>query len=121
MRSGAGVWSGHIVPQIIHIGERIIQQGIQKEKRAFSEMLAVAQSRLAGRSPLEIAEKAHVTFVQEQQVFLFSALDKAVDHILNWTPFSVFQIAVFLADRKAAVDLEVKQCQEISYGGHTEN
>ena len=34
-----------------------------KENRAFSEMLAVAQNRLAGRSPLEIAEKAHVTFV----------------------------------------------------------
>ena len=27
-----------------------------RENRAFSEMLTVAQSRLVGRSPLEIAE-----------------------------------------------------------------
>ena len=40
-----------------------------KENRAFSEMLAVAQSRLVGRSPLQIAEKAHVTFDQEQQAY----------------------------------------------------
>ena len=37
LRSGAGVWSGHIVPQIIHIGERIIQQGIQ-HLRNIAEM-----------------------------------------------------------------------------------
>ena len=36
-----------------------------KENRAFSEMQAVALGRLAGRSPLEIAEKAHILFDQE--------------------------------------------------------
>ena len=57
-----------------------------KENRAFSEMLAVAQSRLAGRSPLEIAEKAHVTFVQEQQVFLFSSLgENIIVHYPSYT------------------------------------
>lgn len=38
------------------------------------------------------------------------ALNKAVEHILNRTPFPIFQIAVFPADSKAAIDLEVKQC-----------
>ena len=57
-----------------------------KENRAFSEMLAVAQSRLAGRSPLEIAEKAHVTFVQEQQAFLFSSLgENIIVHYPSYT------------------------------------
>ena len=57
-----------------------------KENRAFSEMLAVAQNRLAGRSPLEIAEKAHVTFVQEQQVFLFSSLgENIIVHYPSYT------------------------------------
>lgn len=49
-----------------------------KENRAFSKMLAVAQDRLAGRPPLEIAEKAHVIFDQEQQVFLFSSLGENI-------------------------------------------
>lgn len=48
------------------------------ENRAFSEMLAVAQNRFTGRSPLEIAEKAHVTFDHEQQVFQFSSLDEHI-------------------------------------------
>lgn len=49
-----------------------------KENRAFSKMLAEAQDRLAGRPPLEIAEKAHVIFDQEQQVFLFSSLGENI-------------------------------------------
>ena len=49
-----------------------------KENRAFSEMQAVALGRLAGRSPLEISEKAHILFDQEQQVFLFSSLGENI-------------------------------------------
>ena len=49
-----------------------------KENRAFSEMRAVALGRLAGRSPLEIAEKAHVTFDRERQAFLFSSLGENI-------------------------------------------
>lgn len=49
-----------------------------RENRAFSEMLAVARNRLAERSPLEIAEKAHVIFDQEQQIFLFSSLGENI-------------------------------------------
>ena len=58
-----------------------------KENRAFTEMLAVAQSRLAGRSPLEIAEKAHVTFDQEQQAFLFSSLGENI--IVHYPSYEV--------------------------------
>ena len=49
-----------------------------KENRAFSEMRAVALGRLAGRSPLEIAEKAHVIFDRERQAFLFSSLGENI-------------------------------------------
>lgn len=58
-----------------------------KENRAFSEMLAVAQNRLAGRSPLEIAEKAHVIFDQEQQTFLFSSLGESI--IVHYPSYSI--------------------------------
>lgn len=58
-----------------------------KENRAFTEMLAVAQSRLAGRSPLEIAEKARVTFDQEQQAFLFSSLGENI--IVHYPSYEV--------------------------------
>ena len=58
-----------------------------KENRAFSEMLAVARSRLAGRSPLEIAEKAHVTFDQEQKAFLFSSLGENI--IVNYPAYTI--------------------------------
>ena len=37
------------------------------------------------------------------------ALDKAVDHILNGTPFPILQITELLTDGKAAVDLKAKQ------------
>lgn len=52
-----------------------------KENRAFLEMLAAAKKRLAGRSPLEIAENAHVTFDAEQQAFqIFSLGEKITVH-----------------------------------------
>lgn len=46
--------------------------------RAFLEMLAVAKGRLAGRSPAEIAERAHVTFDTEHQAFRFSSLGEEI-------------------------------------------
>ena len=49
-----------------------------KENRAFSNMLTVAQDRLAGRSPLEIAEKAHVIFDQNRQAFQFPSLGENI-------------------------------------------
>lgn len=58
-----------------------------KENRAFSEMLAVAQNRLAGRSPLEIAEKAHVIFDRVQQTFLFSSLGESI--IVHYPSYSI--------------------------------
>lgn len=58
-----------------------------KENRAFSEMLTAAQKRLAGRSPLEIAEKAHVVFDQEQQTFLFSSLGESI--IVRYPSYSI--------------------------------
>ena len=51
---------------------------IPKENRAFAEMLAAAKSRLEGRSPVEISEKAHVTFDQEHSFFRFSSLDSEI-------------------------------------------
>lgn len=52
-----------------------------KENRAFLEMLAAAKSRLAGRSPVEIAEKAHVVFDAEHQEFrLFSLGEEVTVH-----------------------------------------
>lgn len=49
-----------------------------KENRAFLEMLAAAKSRLTGRSPVEIAEKAHVTFDAEHKTFLLSSLGEEI-------------------------------------------
>ena len=54
-----------------------------KENRAFSNMLTAAQDRLAGHSPLEIAEKAHVIFDQNRQAFLFSSLRENITCILR--------------------------------------
>ena len=52
-----------------------------KENRAFLEMLAAAKSRLAGRSPVEIAEKAHVVLDAEHQEFrLFSLGEEVIVH-----------------------------------------
>ena len=42
-------------------------------------MLAAAKSRLAGRSPLEIAEKAHVVFDAEHQEFRLFSLGEEVN------------------------------------------
>lgn len=51
------------------------------ENRAFSEMLSAAKSRLAGRSPAEIAEKAQVVFDTEYQAFrLFSLGEEITVH-----------------------------------------
>lgn len=44
------------------------------DNRAFSEMLAAAKRRLAGRPPAEIAAKARVRFDAARQVFQFSSL-----------------------------------------------
>lgn len=52
-----------------------------KENRAFLEMLAAAKSRLAGRSPVEIAEKSHAVFDTEHQEFrLFSLGEEITVH-----------------------------------------
>lgn len=52
-----------------------------KENRAFSEMLMAAKNRLAGRSPVEIAEKAHVVFDADNQEFrLFSLGEEIAVH-----------------------------------------
>ncbi len=45
---------------------------------AFAEMLAAAKSRLTDRSPAEIAEKAHVFFDSERQVFQLSSLGEDI-------------------------------------------
>ena len=49
-----------------------------KENRAFLEMLAAAKSRLAGRPPIEIAEKAHVVFDAEHQAFQLFSLGEEI-------------------------------------------
>jgi len=46
--------------------------------RAFLEMLSAAKSRLAGRSPAETAERAHVTFHAKHQAFLISSLGEEI-------------------------------------------
>ncbi len=46
--------------------------------RAFSEMLAAAKDRLMGRRPAEIAEKAHIAFDAERQVFQLFSLGEEI-------------------------------------------
>jgi len=46
--------------------------------RAFSEMLAAAKDRLMGRCPAEIAEKAHIVFDAERQVFRLFSLGEEI-------------------------------------------
>ncbi len=48
------------------------------DNRAFSEMLAAAKSRLAGRSPFEIAEKTRIAFDAERQLFRLSSLGEEI-------------------------------------------
>lgn len=59
------------------------------ENRAFLEMLAVAKSRLAGRSPSEIAEKSHITFHEECQIFQLSSLGEKIT--INYPSYEIEQ------------------------------
>lgn len=59
------------------------------KNRAFSEMLTAAKSRLAGRSPAEIAEKAHAAFDAERQVFRLSSLGETI--IIHYPSYDIEQ------------------------------
>ncbi len=59
------------------------------ENRAFLEMLAAAKKRLAGRSPVEIAEKANVTFDAEHQTFQLISLGEEI--IIHYPSYDIEQ------------------------------
>lgn len=60
-----------------------------KENRAFLKMLDAAKKRLAGRSPLEISERANVTFDAEHQDFQLSSLGEEV--IVHYPSYNIEQ------------------------------